>query len=391
MTPISSRERMLTTIRHEEPDRVPLLFHTFGFEPPAHLRWSNPAEQAKTWLSLGADALLWAEAPVTFDPKVSVRRWDEPVEGRPGPLMIAEYDTPAGVFRQEVQRSDDLVSAQWPMHKDGVEGVQLLDDYNVPRYRRCPIETEDDLEKVLYLLHPLSGDGAAQFRERIAAVAREACKLGVLLVGQASSGTDAAFWLCGVEALLYMAIDRPAMFASLLDIIDEWDKRNVEILLDSPVDVVMRRGYYEGTSFWSPDICRRFFAPRIKELTDMTHQADRLMGYTMSVGVMPLLSDLVEIGYDVHYLLDPLPNGTRIDLLQVKSAWDGKIAVIGGLNTPITLEHGSPRQIRHEVRDAVSLLGRGGGLALTPAEAIFASTPWESIETVIAAWKEVRD
>ena len=100
---------------------------------------------------------------------------------------------------------------------------------------------------------------------------------------------------------------------------------------------------------------------------------------------------LVEIGYDVHYLLDPIPNGVRIDLARLKSAVNGKIAIVGGLNTPITLERGTRQQIRQEVCDAVQMLGRGGGLALTPAEAIFASTPWESIETVIDAWKEICD
>ena len=46
-------------------------------------------------------------------------------------------------------------------------------------------------------------------------------------------------------------------------------------------------------------------------------------------------------------------------------------------------------EIRREVHAAVRLLGAGGGLALTPAEAVFASTPWESIATVFAAWREV--
>jgi hypothetical protein len=39
----------------------------------------------------------------------------------------------------------------------------------------------------------------------------------------------------------------------------------------------------------------------------------------------------------------------------------------------------------------VRLLGLNGGLALSPAEGIFLSTPWESIETLIEAWQEVRD
>ena len=106
---------------------------------------------------------------------------------------------------------------------------------------------------------------------------------------------------------------------------------------------------------------------------------------------MPLLDQLVGIGYDLHYLLDPLPDGSPIDLHAIKARMDGKIAVAGGLNSPITLERGTRDQIRQEVHDAVQALGAGGGLALTPAEAIFSTTPWASIETVMEAWREVRD
>jgi len=382
---------MLATLRYQEPDRVPLLFKSFGFQPPPHLRWSNAIEQARSWLSIGIDAWLDVEPPLRFHPEVTVREWEEAPDGEPWPVMIKEYDTPAGVFRQEVYRSDDWVSPDWPLHKDGSAGICLFDDYNVARYRSCPIETEEDLEKLRYLLRPLSDDAVSEFCGQMAAVARTAQELGVLLVGHGSRGTDAAIWLCGVDNLLFMAIDRADLFDALLDIVHEWDRRNVEALLDTPVDLVIRRGYYEGTSFWSPALYRECFAPRIKELTDIVHQADRLMGYTMSVGFMPLLDTFVEIGHDAHYLLDPISSGGRVDLTEVKSTLDKKIAVIGGLNAPITLERGTREQIRQEVFDAVQTLGPGGGLALTPAEAIFASTLWESIETVIDAWMEVRD
>ena len=240
------------------------------------------------------------------------------------------------------------------------------------------------------MLSPLSDEAIAQFRERAATTAHQAEELGVLVVGYEPAGADMATWLCGVEGMLFMAMDQPEVFSELMDVVHGWDKRNMEIMLDTPVDLILRRGYYEGATFWSPGLYRRFFAPPFREVTAMVHQSDRLMGYTMSVGVMPLLDVLAEVGYDVHYLLDPIQHGDRIDLGEVKSAFDQKIAVIGGLNEPITLEQGTREQIRQEVFDSVRILGAGGGLVLTPAEAIVARTPWESIETVLEAWREVR-
>jgi len=381
---------MMAVLRYQEPDYVPLLFSTFGFQPPPHLRWSNQIEEIQRWLSISVDAWLSIPSPpMTFHPDVKVREWKETVPGERWPCMVKEYDTPAGVLRQEVFETDDWINTDWPSHTSA--SLSLVDDYNVPRYRRPMIETEEDLEKLKYMFHPLPDEVILRFREETAASARQAAELGVLLVSCGAFGADMSLWLCGAEATVLMAMDRPEMFDALMDIIHEQDRRNLEILLDTSVDLVIRRGYYEGTSFWSPALYRRHFMPRIKDLVDVTHQADGLIGYTMSVGCMPLLDIFVEMGYDAHYLLDPIPDGARIDLHKVKSAFENKIAVVGGLNAPITLERGTPEEIRREVFDAVRTLGPGGGLALTPAEAIFPSTPWESIETLIAAWKQVRD
>ena len=188
-----------------------------------------------------------------------------------------------------------------------------------------------------------------------------------------------------------MALDKPDVFGALLDLIHEWNKRNLEILLDMPVDLVVQRGWYEGTAFWSPGLYRQFFMPRIEELTNMVHQSGRLMGYIMTTGFMPLLGIFTEIGYDAHYYIDPVPSGSAVDLRQVNQKFANRIAVIGGLNSPVTLEQGTREEIRREVFDAVHILGPGGGLVLSPVDCIAASTPWESIEILIEAWKEVRD
>ena len=391
MTHLSSRERLLAAIRYQQPDYVPLIFNVFGFQPPPHLAWSNSVEQAQRWLSLGVDATLEVSLPLVFHPDVKVRAWEELVPGERWPLMVKEYHTPAGMMRQEVYRTDDWISTDWPGHRAQHNSIALFDDFNVSRSRKFLIENELDLEKLKYLLYPLPDKAIAQFSEEAAQVASQAEQLGVLMEGQGSTGVDALIWLCGVEGMLFLAMDHPQMFNALLDIVHDWDKRNVGILLDTPVELVTRRGWYEGTAFWSPALFRRFFQPRFTELTDVVHQADRLMGYKNSTGFMPLLDVFVEIGYDAHFYVDPVMGGAGVDLHKVKSTFDKKIAIIGGVNSAVTLERGSRETIRQEVFEAVETLGPGGGLVLTPVDCISASTPWENIEILIEAWKEVRD
>lgn len=391
MKPLSSRERLLAVLRYQQPDYVPLLLHPFGWQP-----WWRPRpcgdqiEMAEAFLAFGLDAWLGVGPPVVFHPAVKVHQRIERRAEDPWPCMVKEYDTPAGVFRQEVFLTDDWVTPEWPQHKHGEPEVELLDDYNVVRYRTCPIQTEQDLEKLKYLFMPLGDEHAGAFREHAEATARHARRLGVLLYGQASAGTDAAVWLCGVGPLLEMALDRPGMFEALLDVLQARSRRNVEVLLDTPVDLVMRRGYYEGTTFWSPAMYRRFFLPRFKELADLAHQGGKFMGYTMSIGYMPLLGELLEAGHDLHFLLDPLrAGGRREDLAKAKAAWNGRISILGAINQPITLDKGTDQAVREEVYHSVRTLGPDG-LGLCPVEAIHTFTPRQSLAAMIEAWRQVR-
>lgn len=390
MSRMTSRDRLLAAIRYEEPDHVPLLFNSFGFRPPGWLSWSNDFEEAQRWLSLGVDATLRSQVESGFHPDVEVRSWEERVPGERWPVMIKEYQTPAGPIRQEVFRTDDWVSPEWPTHRRGDREVQLADDYNVVRSRRFPVETEEDVERVKYLLWPPTDDAIAGYREHAAGVHRQAQELGVAVESIVSSGVDMATWLCGVDGMLYMALDKPALFQRLLDIIHERDKRMAAVALDSPVDLVVRRGWYEGASFWSPSLFRDLFLPRIEELATMAHQAGRLMGYIMSTGFMPMLDHLVAAGYDVHFYIDPVMGGSGTDLGTVKRAFDKKVAVVGGVSAAVTLEQGAPEEIRRAVFEAIEVMAPGSGFILSAVDSLNASTPWSSVETLIGAWREAR-
>ncbi len=385
---MTSRERMLTAMSCGQPDRVPLHFRLFGFEPPAHLAWTNEVERIERWASVGADTTVGLAAPSRMHPDVTVRSWrEEPTADEPYPLVCKEYDTPAGVLRHVVREAGESFNKGVGWHADE---VHLFDDYNVPRAKEHAVTCPADLPKLRYLLlcDP-SDEQMAEFREHARQVRAFADQHGVLLDGWGSCAIDAAIWLCGVEGAVLAAMDAPEFFGELIDILHAADKRNCRMLLEEGVDLLVRRGWYEGAHFWSPDLYRRFFAPCVQELTDMAHQAGAKFGCTMSAGIMPLLDEFLEIGFDVLYHVDPVQGGA--DLAVVKRKLGSRIAVLGGINSAITLGRGSRDEIRRAVFEAVDVLGPGGGFVLSPVDCLFPDTPWAAVETVIEAWREVCD
>jgi len=49
---MTSKERMITAIKGEEPDRVPLYCWVFGFTAPEHLRWREEGREVLYWYTM---------------------------------------------------------------------------------------------------------------------------------------------------------------------------------------------------------------------------------------------------------------------------------------------------------------------------------------------------
>ena len=66
-----------------------------------------------------------------YDPQVSVSEWQENLPGEGLPILVKEYQTPAGTLRAEVRQTRD-----WPWG----DHVPLFDDYIEPRSRKFLVE-----------------------------------------------------------------------------------------------------------------------------------------------------------------------------------------------------------------------------------------------------------
>ena len=408
---MNSRERMLATLRHQPVDHIPMYCWCFGFTPPQQLRWQRDGrdvghwftgrlehihklpeawgvedefERVKRWFSLGLDDVLEVSPPWGIHPDVTFRDWQEPpTASEPHWLMCREYQTPAGPLRHMVRRTDEQIEPGWVLQPDHVE---LIEDFNIPRAVRHAVIGPEDLPKLRYLLHDPSPAQLAAYRERMSCVRRFAQENGVLVQGWSAFGMDLVVWLCGVERAVMAAMTEPEFFQELIGIIDAFDRRRTEMMLDvGGVDVVARRGWYSSTDFWSPALFRRFLLPGLHKLTQFVHEAGAHFAYSMTAGAPATADELIAGGIDLLYYVDPVQDKT--DFAVVKDKFRGKVALAGSLNSGVTLGNGSPQQIRDAVFAAVTKLGPTGFI-LAPVDALFPDTPWPKLQLAIEAWRE---
>jgi hypothetical protein len=412
MQTMTSRQRMLSAIRREQPDHVPLYAWVFGFCAPPHLRWSEGNQsinywytqrlehlhtlpqpwdvtqdfkRVDAWLSLGMDDVLDVSIPWGISDRVTIHDTALPAGscGVEHPQLIREYQTPDGILTHAVQQTGEEQPPGWVVQP---ACVPLFEDYNIPRASRHLVSAPEDVGKVAWLYKSPGATEEAWLSQRMAQVSPFAHERGVMTQAWSAFGVDALVWMCGVENAVMLAVDHPDAFTALLDIIHTADMGRTALALSQDVDMVVERGWYSSIDFWSPRIFQRHFKPRIAELAAQVHKAGKLFAYVMTTGVATLGADLADAGVDLLYYADPAQDG--LDLAWAKRQLSPRMALAGGINTSLTLTPADPSVISTAVKDALDCFGSDGGFILSPVDALFPDTPWAGVQAMIEAWRK---
>lgn len=367
---MASRERMLGALECRAVDYVPCSFMIFA---ALRGRCASDEEFVRREVAMGLDAVVplasWASArnpehrdlpgiDIRYDPEVEVRQWREAVADGPD-VLHKEYITPDGTLKTEV-----LETADWPYPGH----VPLMDDYLIPRGRKFPIAERADLAALRHLLVAPHSEDVARFRERAVQAKALAAELDLLVTGGMGVGMEAGAWLCGQEELVFLAHDQPALVEELGEIIHEWNAARMREVLSVGVDLFVRRGWYEGTDFWSPPMYERFVLPGLRREVEIAHEAGALFGYINTSGTMGILPMVLDAGVDVVIGVDPL-EGVGTDMRAMRALVGDRMALWGGVNGFVTVELGTDEEIRAAVRAALDELGPLGTI-LSPVDNI---------------------
>lgn len=385
MTELSSRERMLRTLNFQEADRIPCCFMSFTALRKRHKE--DLYELAKAERAMGLDSMLFIPSlsrpqrpdhpdlrglPVRFDERVRTREW------RDGDVLHKEYTTPAGALTTQVRLSEDWTHG---------EHIPFVDDFQVPRMLKPLIAGPQDLEALKFMLTSPAQAEIASYQQEVQKARAFVQQHGVLLAGGWGVGMDMVDWLCGMESVMVMSMEQPELIAELLRMINAWVLKRMEVVLSAPVDLYIRRAWYEGCDFVTPEFYRQAILPGLKAETALAHARGAKFGYICTSGTLPMLDLFMEAGIDVLIGVDPV-QGTHTDMAAMKKKADGRMCLWGGVSAAVTVERGEEQDVRAAVRQAVATLGPRGFI-LSPIDNITVDAPrtWRNIETFIDAWR----
>jgi hypothetical protein len=401
---MSSKERLLAAMNHQETDHVPLF--SLWWPDNRLFEFSSTFERVEKVTRAGLDDTIRLEVPhritstVRHDllsellpdqsglglnclDDVSMELERVPASGTGYPVLTKRYDTPSGTLIQSVRETD---------HWEAGEDIPLLGgfaDMNVSNSVEFPVKEEADIECLEFLLQMPTKEQIKDFREYSAEVMRFAENQGVLVEGGWVEWVDAVLWLVGIDKLIFSQVDNPAFLEQLLEVLWQYEQKRLAILLEEKVDTIIHRGWYHGTEFWMPYFYREHIKPLLKKEIDLVHEAGKKYTLICTKDYSVYYDDFTELGIDNLWGVDPLDD--CVDPSEIKVKLGGTVCLWGGVNAHVTLGMGEEEQIRNETGRAVEILGQGGGFILCPIDQISNEIPQENIEIFIDEWLKVRD
>jgi uroporphyrinogen decarboxylase len=134
---------------------------------------------------------------------------------------------------------------------------------------------------------------------------------------------------------------------------------------------------------------RRFFKKRFRDYIDLAHRFGiRVMHHTCG-SVRDLIGEFIDCGLDVLQSLQPQAAG--MDLAELKREFGKDIAFHGSVDIQGALPHGSPDDVRAEVKTKMAAGKPGGGFIISTAHNIQPDTPTENIVALFDACREFGD
>lgn len=373
---MTRRERVLTTLKRQPPDRVPvdlggtlastinihayrrLMAHLgFGADPPvAYLsRRSNsvlPDERLLTHLDVDCRAVILDQPNAN------------PERQLPDGSLYDEW----GITWKHVGEGQHFINADGPFYHQEPDRA-LVDTFAWPdpldpgRYRTLRQQAETHRANTDAALILVLGVGAVH---QIQFMRGYAASLEDLIVApdfvQAFMDRYVDFWACMTERALQEVGD-------LVDVAMFGDDLGTQ---QGPV--------------MSPALYRRLIKPYHIRMVQAVKRFNKPLLLHSCGSVTAFIPDFIEAGFDV---LHPIQVSAKdMDSARLKREFGRDIAFWGGVDTQRVLPRGAPEDVREEVRRRIADLGPGGGYVLGAVHNIQAEVPVENMLAMFEAARE---
>lgn len=377
---LTSRERVITAMRREIPDRVPKYA---DFSPGIYERFL-----IEIGYDLSGRSIEEAKGRplVTFQSEL----------GLPDPADYFEYEVRVVEFGKTMLRtdfspffdSDNLPEGRFRTDEWGIGYIRGSEHhFEEIAHPMANFSSIDDLED-----YPWPDVTATYRRESARGLVEQVHKkdLAVLAWPPMKGGTifETAWGLRGFEQLIIDMMINQDFATYLLDKITEFSIANAGYFASCGADILLTGDDFgmQDRMIISPKMWRKWFKPRYANLISNVKSINpELLVFYHSDGMIePIIPELIEIGVDILNPVQP----ECMDPVKVYRQYGDQLAFWGTIGTQSTMPFGTTAEVKEVVKDRIQTIGLDGGLLLAPTHKIEPDVPWENVIAFFEAVEE---
>lgn len=382
---MNGRERLLTALNHQEPDRVPFDLgstQVTGIHAGAYRALRD---------RLGLPSVM----PAICDDVQGLALPDDDLLERLGVDV-------RGLFPLNSHNDRVAERIRREPKGDGEEVEAFVDEWGITQHRpypdglyftalRHPLEGVISVDDVTKYPWPDTGDPRRIAGLHDLAAAYQAQGRAVMIKGVLAGIFEMAQRVRGMAPLMMDLASDEALAGALLDKMVELKLNFWEMALPQlrdVVDVISEADDYgtQVSQLISPRMFRRLMKPRLAILFGRIKALapDAKLFFHSCGNVRPLLPDFIELGVDI---LNPVHvRATGMNPVELKRDFGRDIVFWGGgVDTQDVLPHGTPAEVRDDVRRNIDALAPGGGFVFNTVHNIQADVPPENVVAMVEA------
>jgi len=346
---VNSRQRVLKTLRFEEPDKVPV---TLAYETPDDLclRFGKGDFIGK----FRNDILRVSYKAAEPSPLIKERY----LSNIPDSAIIDQWGI--GKVRSSTGKSFKIFS---PLAE--VTTIKELDSYPFPDVTDSSLHAHLDRE------------------------ISETHAKGFAVQGHMSQTIFELAWeMVGMEKLLMYFYTNPRFVERLFEIITDLRIIMARRFVQAGVDI-LRLGDDVGSQtgmLINPKIWRRFLKPHLAKIIQEARKlrVDLPILYHSDGDIQDVIPELIEAGVTILNPIQP----ECMDPRKIKGKYGHRLTLMGTIGTQTTLPFGTVEEVRNTVAKRCREVGKGGGFIIMPTHTINSDVPWENIVAFYNAVEE---
>ena len=376
---MTSRERILTVLRGDIPDRVPVT----PFIQEEYLAWIYPERRHLDRV----DTVIELAHELFFDvitkhnrfmtPSFMVRdhlNWRvrrETIREEAMWVTRVEITTPSCTLIQESVKPDAGAATQGLMSAT----------------RKHLLETSDDIDAFLRWLPELDAQEIQTMRETAATWRERVGDLGINAPWGWAGVFNYASDLWGIENLMMAPYMDEALYKALMDTLTRHMSAYNIPLIEGGADAIGLQGHIANARSVSPDYFMEHVFPYEKRLIDSIHSAGAFTVYHNCGCARAFYPCYRELGMTIWETVSEPPQGDN-DLAEAKRIMGDRVCLLGNLDQLRFLKTATPAEVDAKAREIVRIGKPGGRYLFAASDFLEKNTPLDNIKAMLRAATE---